>query len=132
MGLGNYVVTYANGTMTVTGGNPTVPGTYTFSAFAKPLRSRDPKKFHLSTTVVVKFTVRDDSGALVATVSPKLTVTAKGFKFAPKTVKYNAKKHAYTYRLKIGRTWKTRSFGRLDGRQDHQVQGREVRDDPIA
>ena len=106
-GLANYNVTYVNGTMTV-GAAPVV--TYKFSAFAKPLRAKDAKKFHLGDKVLVKFTITDHKGSLVTTLHPRVQVTAKGFKYGPKTVKYNVKKKAYTFSLKIGKSWKLRGY----------------------
>jgi trimeric autotransporter adhesin len=108
-GIGNYAVTYADGTMTVSGGAVVTP-TYKFSAFAKPLRAKDMKKFRIGDKVLVKFTITDDSGAKVTTLAPQLKVTAKGFAFGPKTAKYNAKKKAYVYTLKIGKSWKLRGY----------------------
>jgi hypothetical protein len=108
-GLGNYTIAYTDGTMTVSGGS-VVPTTYTFSVFAKPLRSKDAKKFHLGDKVLVKFTIKDNTGAKVTTLKPRVKITAKGFAFGPKTVKYNAKKKAYVYTLKIGKSWKLRGY----------------------
>ena len=95
--------------MSVSGGS-VVPATYTFSALAKPLRSKDAKKFHVGDKVLVKFTIKDNTGAKVTTLKPQVKVTAKGFAFGTRTVKYNAKKKAYTYTLKIGKSWKLRGY----------------------
>ena len=108
-GLGNYAVTYADGAMTVSGGAVVTP-TYKFSVFSKPLRAKDQKKFHVGDKVLVKFTIKDDTGAKVTTLQPQVKITAKGFKVGPETAKYNAKKKAYTYTLKIGKTWKLRGY----------------------
>ena len=59
--LGNYAVTYVNGTMTVTGG-------YQIAPFAKPLRQTDPRRFHRGSTIRVAFKVMDWDGKLVTTV----------------------------------------------------------------
>ena len=108
-GLGNYTIAYTDGAMTVSGGAVVTP-TYKFSAFARPLRAKDKKKFHVGDKVLVKFTITDDTGAKVTTLKPQVKVTAKGLKFAPKTAKYNVKKKAYTYTLKIGKSWKLRGY----------------------
>ena len=99
-GVGNYVVTYVDGTLTVTGGNKV-------TSFVKPLRMKDPRRFHRGTTIRIAFRVRDAKGNLVTNVSPKLRVTKLGHVLVgPRTVKYDKAKRLYIYQLKTTKAWK--------------------------
>ena len=82
-GLGNYAVTYADGAMTVSGGAVVTP-TYKFSVFSKPLRAKDRKKFHVGDKVLVKFTIKDDTGAKVTTLQPQVKIQPRASRSAPR------------------------------------------------
>ncbi len=102
--LGNYAVTYVNGTMTVTGG-------YQISAFAKPLRDSDPRRFSRGSTIRVAFKVRDWDGKLVTTVKPKIELKTGGkVVLGPKTVKYDQTKKMFVYNVKTTKSWKLGSY----------------------
>jgi hypothetical protein len=93
-GLDNYDITYANGTMTVTGGWRVAP-------FHKPLRKTDTHRFQRGTIIPVAFKVRDYYGAAIKTAKPKLRLYSNGTKVrGPVTVKYNSVKRLYIYQLK--------------------------------
>ena len=102
--LGNYAVTYVNGTMTVTGG-------YQIAPFAKPLRQTDPRRFHRGSTIRVAFKVKDWDGKLVTTVGPTIQLTRGGnVVLGPKTVKYNQTKKMYVYDVRTAKSWKLASY----------------------
>ena len=102
--LGNYTVTYVNGTMTVTGG-------YKITAFAKPLRESDPRRFSRGRTIRVAFKVKDWDGNLVTTVKPRITVkTGSKVVLGPKTVKYNKAKKMFVYDVRTAKSWKLAKY----------------------
>ena len=102
--LGNYTVTYVNGTMTVTGG-------YQIGAFAKPLRESDSRRFSRGSTIRVAFKVKDWDGKLVTTVKPRIEVkTGSKVVLGPKTVKYNQTKKMFVYNVKTTKSWKLANY----------------------
>jgi hypothetical protein len=102
--LGNYTVTYANGTMTVTGG-------YQIAPFAKPLRQTDQRRFHRGSAIRVAFKVRDLAGKLVTTVKPRIQLkTGSKVVLGPKTVKYNQTKKMFVYDLRTAKSWKLANY----------------------
>ena len=102
--LSNYAVTYANGTMTVTGG-------YQIGAFAKPLRASDPRRFSRGATVRVAFRVRDLDGKIVTTVKPRIELRTGGkVVLGPKTVKYSQAKQMFVFDVKTATAWKLGNY----------------------
>ncbi len=104
-GLGNYAISYTNGTLTV------VVGFDSISTFSKPLVGKGTRRVHRGATVTFAFKVLDASGTPVVNASPKLLLTSKGgFHFGPKTVKYSTLKHLYIYKLHTRKSWKLRAY----------------------
>ena len=102
--LGNYTVTYVNGTMTVTGG-------YKIGPFAKPLRESDPRRFSRGSTIRVAFRVRDWDGKLVTTVKPKIELKTGGkVVLGPRTVKYNQTRKMFVYDVRTTTSWKLANY----------------------
>ena len=103
-GLGNYDISYVNGTMTVVGG-------YRIPSFYKPLRIADPRRFHRGATIRVAFRVRDPNGKLIVNAHPTLRVTRSGrVVVGPKAVKYNPTKRLYIYNLRTPRAWRLSTY----------------------
>lgn len=102
--LGNYTVTYVNGTMTVTDG-------YKIGPFAKPLRASDSRRFRRGSTIRVAFRVRDWDGKLVTTVKPMIQVKMGGkVVLGPRTVKYDQTSKMYVYNVRTTKSWTTGTY----------------------
>ena len=89
----------------------TVTGGYQISAFAKPLRDSDPRRFSRGSTIRVAFKVRDWDGKLVTTVKPKIELKTGGkVVLGPKTVKYDQTKKMFVYNVKTTKSWKLANY----------------------
>lgn len=103
-GLGNYTITYVDGTMTVGAG-------YKVTPFAKPLRHSDSRHFHVGDTIRVAFRVKDAAGEYVTGAKPRLRVYRGGkVVLGPKAVRYVASEKMYVYNLRTGSDWKAATY----------------------
>jgi hypothetical protein len=102
--LGNYTVTYVNGTLTVTDG-------YKIGPFAKPLRASDSRRFSRGSTIRVAFRVRDWDGNLVTTVKPMIRVKTGGkVVLGPRTVKYDQTTKMFVYNVRTTKSWRIGTY----------------------